>query len=140
MNEDDERSALRDDLRKRIRESDRGQVRMKIKTLLTGFGYQSNFRVRQSSLEEVLATMAGWGIATSFVDGRQAHDWITLTLTTKRPPKVVEQPNPEVVLQPHHLGPDACLDPFVFVFRMDDRIDRGRSDARFHDMMAAVWS
>lgn len=131
---------LRGELWGRIRDSERGQARMKLKTLLARFGYQASHRVRQSSLEQVLATLEDWGIAVAFVSGRQAHDWVTLTeatpSTSSEPPRPSEGAEPPLL----RLSPEACLDPFAFVFQLDDRADRSRSEARARELVASVWA
>lgn len=79
---------LRQTLYERIQDNQRGKLTLKLKTLLTEFGFNVTSRVRQSSLEATLMQLTRWGIDHHFPGGTSAQDYVTLSLAGE----VVHQP------------------------------------------------
>lgn len=70
---------LKRSLLERIDNSERSKISLKIKSLMTEFGFTAIQRVRQSSLAEVTRMLDDWGIGHKFPNGTAANDFITLS-------------------------------------------------------------
>jgi ATP-dependent 26S proteasome regulatory subunit len=134
----------------RIDRSARGKYTLKIRTLMEAFGYRAVQRLRQSSLLEVTNQLTAWGISATLPGDAAASDWITLShadaplRSPARTPDVpLQRPAPNMptpVLLSTDDRVDPCANPFAFAFNVGDVLDRGRSVAICHDILAAVWS
>lgn len=80
---DNERALL-----EKIDSSSKGLVSMKLKTLVSAFGFQADHQVRERSLEATLARLSELGIAFRLVSGRSANDYVSLWRTAAVVPPI----------------------------------------------------
>src|SRR5437870_1815955 len=74
-----EHDPIRDWILTGIDRSERGKWTIKLRTLVQGFGYTAQQRMRQSSLLVVETTLTDWGIVFSYPGGYTPDDRITLS-------------------------------------------------------------
>lgn len=134
---EDAMEPVRTEFLARIEQNDPKRYRLKIKNLMSRFGYTADHRVRQASLESVEEQLLGWGISCSFPGERSAHEWVVLSKTDGAP----KQPPPSlpadkarsrvmgVPRQPLGLG-------LVF----DETADARAADTLAEQLMDHVWA
>jgi AAA+ superfamily predicted ATPase len=112
---------------------------IKIKTLMSTFGYTATQRVRQSSLRTVLDTLHDWGIDYYLPGGTSANDRITLSYAVA---PVLPDTAPDLRLAETKLETHAfdAGSPLPFLFLVGDTLTEARSRASARDLMSAIWS
>src|SRR5690349_5291900 len=140
---DPTRERFCEDLAKSIAQSDRGRLRMKLKSFLEGFGYTASARVRQSSLASALESLRSWGYEHK-LSGSTVNDYITIwksetPTTDQHQPAAVARSTQGVVTWKDGVL-DLPLDPLTFGFDVDDAPTRELSAALWHDITAAIWA
>ena len=128
---------MKRDLLDRIACSERGKCSLKIKSLLTSFGYAASQRVRQSSLSEVLEKLREWDIESRFPGGMTANEYVTLSRRDPTAPAPSTAPTaPSLDDSPLRL--DAS--PLERFFRAGDAFDDHGSRTICRDLVSAIWS
>lgn len=134
----DTNDVVRRELFERIDENERSKLSLKIKTLMERFGFAASTRVRQQSLDSVLAELEKWGIDYDFPsETTSANDYITLSRgvrprAARAPVTPVATPPPRPLAEARRVG----LDPLTFAFTFDDE----RFGHSFQDLFATVWA
>jgi ATP-dependent 26S proteasome regulatory subunit len=141
---DPTRERFREDLAKSVAQSDRGRLRMKLKTFLEGFGYTASARVRQSSLASALENLHGWGYEHK-LSGSTVNDYVTIwkseaPISAEQRPSGADDRSKQGVVTWKDGVLDLPVDPITFSFDVDDAPTRELSAALWHDITAAIWA
>ena len=137
---------FRADLATSVAQSERGRVRMKLRTFLEYFGFAATSRVRQTSLASALELLRDWGYEYKN-NGSTVNDFVTIWKSEA--PSVSEQPkrpshadsmSPPGVVTWNDGVLDLAVDPLTFAFLLDDATTSERSAELWHDITSAIWS
>ncbi|MEZ4262175.1 MAG: hypothetical protein R3B36_24055, partial [Polyangiaceae bacterium] len=124
--------AIRERLLARIDSNQAKKSWIKVKTLLTDFGFQASSRVRKTSLDKVLGKLDAWGIEYDPDGSLRAEDYVTIwrqagKRSKSERPKSLPAPAPGTPYR-------AEFDPLHFAFKLEEEDAEDR--ARAHDIMA----
>ncbi|RQW79165.1 MAG: ATP-binding protein, partial [Methanothrix sp.] len=133
----DSMEILRERILNAIDHSGRGKWSIKIKTLMSEFGFVAVQRIRQSSFLAVLDTLNQWGVEYRY-DGNKANDYITLSRVSAIPTSVKVTPIKTSKESP--LEQFSSISPLAFLYHLGETLEDSRSKSLAVDIMNAVWS
>jgi AAA+ superfamily predicted ATPase len=129
---------IRDWILAGIDRSERGKWTIKLRTLVQGFGYTAQQRMRQSSLVAVETTLTDWGVVFSYPGGYTPDDRITLSrrAIVPAPPPVTAGPQKSTLREMTFVN----AAPLPLLFHIGDTRDDERSRANAGDLLSAIWA